>query len=194
MTTVAAGIVLYLFCRIILTGIYTVGQNERAVLCTFGRAERLGTRSTLEEPLSANLNDDEKERYSYPLLRVIPPGGPYLKMPWQTVHKISIATETVNMAFDPEEPEANSSGTLLEAVTRDQLNVGLSGQIRFSVSERNLYAYIFGVKNPLVHVMGFFVSVLRERIANFQASRMDNAASAQGDSTPVDGISINDFR
>ena len=78
---------------------------------------------------------------------------------------------------------------MLEAVTKDQLNTGLSGQIRFKISERNLYAYIFGVKNPIAHVMGYFVSVLRERIANFEAP---NAA----DGTPAiqTGISINDLR
>ncbi len=58
---------------------------------------------------------------------------------------------------------------MLEAVTKDQLNTGLNGQIRYRVSERNLYAYLFGVKRPIVHVMGYFVSILRERIANFEA-------------------------
>jgi regulator of protease activity HflC (stomatin/prohibitin superfamily) len=86
------------------------------------------------------------------------------------VHKASIATETINMAWDPEDPNANNrGGTVLEAVTKDQLNTGLTGQIRYRVSDRNLYAYLFGVKNPLAHVMGYFVSVLRERIANFEA-------------------------
>ena len=58
---------------------------------------------------------------------------------------------------------------MLEAVTKDQLNTGLTGQIRFQVSERNLYAYLFGMTNPIAHVMGYFVSVLRERIATFEA-------------------------
>ena len=73
------------------------------------------------------------------------------------------------MALDPEDPTANQGGTELEAVTKDQLNTGLTGQIRYRVCERNLYAYLFGVKQPIVHVMGYFVSVLRERIANFEA-------------------------
>ena len=60
---------------------------------------------------------------------------------------------------------------MLEAVTKDQLNTGLTGQIRYRVSERNLYAYLFGVKHPIAHVMGYFVSVLRERIANFEAPK-----------------------
>ena len=62
---------------------------------------------------------------------------------------------------------------MLEAVTKDQLNTGLTGQIRYRVSERNLYAYLFGVKNPIAHVMGYFVSILRERIANFEAPTGD---------------------
>jgi regulator of protease activity HflC (stomatin/prohibitin superfamily) len=75
---------------------------------------------------------------------------------------------------------------MLEAVTKDQLNVGLRGQLRFAVSERNLYAYLFGVKGPVVHVLAYFISVLRERIANFEARR-DQIQS-------VAGVSINDLR
>jgi regulator of protease activity HflC (stomatin/prohibitin superfamily) len=95
------------------------------------------------------------------------------------------------MAFDPQNPSANSAGTILEAVTKDQLNTGLTGQIRYRVSERNLYAYLFGVKFPIAHVMGYFVSVLRERIANFEAPKTAEAGSAGPD---IAGISINDLR
>jgi regulator of protease activity HflC (stomatin/prohibitin superfamily) len=102
---------------------------------------------------------------------------------------VSIATETANMAFDPESPTANHGGTVLEAVTKDQLNTGLTGQIRFQVSERNLYAYLFGVTKPIAHVMGYFVSVLRERIATFEAPGKDAA-----ETITVEGISINDLR
>ena len=127
-------------------------------------------------------------------MRVIPPGGPYFKWPWERVYKVSIATQTLSMAYDPDHPDANSGGQMLEAVTKDQLNTGLTGQIRYRVSERNLYAYLFGVKSPISHVMGFFVSVLRERIANFEAPP---AAVVEGDpivSSAVIGISINDLR
>ena len=79
------------------------------------------------------LSDEEKERYDYPQVRVIPPGGPYFKWPWEKVHKVSVATQTINMATDPENPSANYSGTMLEAVTKDQLNTGLKGQIRWQV-------------------------------------------------------------
>ena len=59
------------------------------------------------------------------------------------------------------------------------------------MSEENLYAYLFGVKNPIVHVMGYFISVLRERIANFEAPATADAAT---DAAAVQGISINDLR
>ncbi len=45
----------------------------------------------------------------------------------------------MNMAHDPEDPSANYQGSVLEAVTKDQLNTGLKGQIRWHISEKNLY-------------------------------------------------------
>jgi regulator of protease activity HflC (stomatin/prohibitin superfamily) len=104
----------------------------------------------------------------------------------------------MNLAVDPEDPAANRGGTVLEAVTKDQLNTGLIGQIRWRVSERNLYAYLFGVKHPITHVMGYFISVLRERIANFEAPPPPQApgetAPHLGLATAAIGISINDLR
>jgi len=133
-------------------------------------------------------------RYVYPQVRVIPPGGPYLKMPWEKVHKVSIATTTINMALDLENPQANDGGTRLEAVTKDQLNTGLTGQIRYHVSENNLYAFLFGIKQPFVHVMGYFVSVLRQRIANFEAKHATEDVAAAVPGGEMIGISINDLR
>lgn len=188
------GFIVWFLLRYLVSGLYTVNQNERAVKTSFGRAERIGNLTTLDDPVSEMLNEDQKSRYSYPQVRVIMPGGPYFKWPWERVHKISIATGTVNMAWDPEDPSANSNGTMLEAVTKDQLNTGLTGQIRYRVAERNLYAFLFGIKNPYAHVMGYFVSVLRERIANFEAPHTASQDEAAPDSAAVIGISINDIR
>jgi regulator of protease activity HflC (stomatin/prohibitin superfamily) len=192
------GFILWFLVRYLLAGLYTVDQNERAVKTIFGRAERIPDVTTLDDPIADYLRPEEKERYRYPQVRVIMPGGPYFKWPWERVYKVSIATQTVNMAFDPENPMANSGGQLLEAVTKDQLNTGLNGQIRYRVSERNLYAYLFGVKHPFVHVMGYFVSVLRERIANFEAPAGTGNELPLGsqplDASIVTGVSINDLR
>jgi regulator of protease activity HflC (stomatin/prohibitin superfamily) len=186
------GLMAWFVVRCLAAGVYTVNQNERAVKTNFGRAERIPGATTLNDPISQALNEDEKQRYVYPQVRVIMPGGPYFKLPWQRIYKVSIATQTMNMAFDPDDPHANQSGTVIEAVTKDQLNTGLTGQIRYRISERNLYAYLFGVKNPIAHVMGYFVSVLRERIATFEAPA-DPGAGA-GAAAAGSGISINDLR
>jgi regulator of protease activity HflC (stomatin/prohibitin superfamily) len=193
------GLLAYFIVRAILTGIYTVDQNERAVLTTFGRAERLAG-TTLDDPIAETLTDEEKQRYAYPQLHVKGPGGPYFKLPWQRVYKITVATQTLNIAFDPESPMANNNNQVLEAVTKDQLNTGLTGQLRYTVSERNLYATLFAVKNPIAHVMGYFVSILRERIANFDAPPLavvtDSVVPGGSSVEPamVQGISINDLR
>ena len=193
------GFVTWFLVRYLVAGLYTVNQNERAVKTTFGRAERVGNATTLQDPISEGLNDDERARYAYPQVRVIAPGGPYFKWPWERVHKVTVATQTMNMATDLENPQANSNGTMLEAVTKDQLNTGLKGQIRYRVAEKNLYAFVFGVKHPIVHVMGYFISVLRERIANFEAPPAP--APAVGSTlvspelaTAAMGVSINDLR
>jgi len=189
------GFIAWFLTRYLLAGIYTVDQNERAVKTVFGRAERLGTQTTLDDPISESLNPEERERYAYPQVRVIPPGGLYFKWPWEKVYKVSVATQTLNMAFDPEDPSANLGGTRISAVTKDQLDTGLTGQIRYRVSERNLYAYLFGVKRPIVHVMGYFISVLRERIANFVApNKPGEESDAMSSAASVAGVSINDLR
>ena len=190
------GFIAWFLVRYLVAGMYTVNQNERAVKTSFGRAERVGKATTLDDPIAEHLRPEERERYCYPQLRVIPPGGPYFKWPWERVYKVSVATQTINMAFDPENPGANDAGTVLEAVTKDQLNTGLKGQIRYRVSEKNLYAYIFGVKRPIVHIMGYFVSVLRERIANFEAPahKTEVGEGLPNPDAVIAGISINDLR
>ncbi len=193
---VLAGFLLYFFVRCILAGLFTVQQNERAVITSFGRAQRIKEKTTLDLPVGESLNERDRERYVYPQLRVIGPGGPYFKFPWQKVYKVDIAIRTVNLAFDPEAPTANQGNTILDAVTKDQLNIGITGQLRYKVSELNLYAFLFGVKNPIAHIMGYFVSILRERIANFEARETSAAVMPEGvaEAVVMEGVSINDLR
>jgi regulator of protease activity HflC (stomatin/prohibitin superfamily) len=193
---IVLGFMAWFFLRYVLSGFFTVDQDERAVKTRFGRAARLGKSTSLDDPIAEHLNEKDRERYIYPQVRVIQPGGPYFRWPWERVHKVRVATETINMAMDLETPSANNNGTMLEAVTKDQLNIGLTGQIRYRVSERNMYAYLFGVKRPIVHVMGYFVAILRQRIASFQSedtSIIGDDIEAL-DEDLIDGISINDLR
>ena len=199
MGPVVVGLFLGLFgwfiIRCVLFGIYTVQQDERAVKTRFGRAVRLGKQTTLNSPIAEHLNEKERDRYIYPQLKIIPPGGPYFKWPWEQIHKVNVSVQTINMAFDPDTPKANQGGTVLDAVTKDELNIGLRGQIRYRISEQNLYAYLFGVSRPISHISGYFVSLLRDKIASFEARREAMLA----DDSPfaseiVDDVSINDLR
>jgi regulator of protease activity HflC (stomatin/prohibitin superfamily) len=188
-----AGLLAWFVFRFVLRGFYTVGPNERAVITTFGRAERVGTATTLDDPVTHSLRPDEAGRYVYPQVRVVGPGVHH-RWPWQKVNKASIATVTVSIAYDPDDPEANHNGTVLDAVTKDQLNTGFTGQLRYTISDHNLYAYLFGVKNPVSHVMGYFVSILRDRVANFTAPHEDIETEDPADLDAAQGISINDLR
>ena len=87
------GFLVWFFVRYGLGGFYTVGPNERAVLTTFGRAQRVGEMTTLDDPVSQSLRAEERDRYAYPQVRVISPGFSW-KFPWQTLYKVSIATNT----------------------------------------------------------------------------------------------------
>jgi regulator of protease activity HflC (stomatin/prohibitin superfamily) len=191
------GLVLFAVVRVLSTGFYTVRPDQRAVLTSFGKAERLSSGATANEsePL---LSEDEQQRYDYPAVRVISPGGPYFKWPWQKVYKVSVATHAVDLVWDPSKAQET-----IESVTKDNLTTGVNGQLRYRVCENNLYAYLFGVQSPLEHVMGYFVSVLRERIANFVDPKGQSLIADievegdEGDSSAVDlseGVSINDLR
>jgi regulator of protease activity HflC (stomatin/prohibitin superfamily) len=191
------GILLYFFLRVLVRGFYTVKPDERAVMTSFGRAQRLG-QAMVTDP---SLNEEEQSRYQFPLVRVIRPGGPYFKWPWQEVRKVSVATRSLPLTWDP-----TKNQTTVEAVTKDNLTTGVDGQIRFRVAERNLYAYLFGVAQPMEHVMGYFIAVLRERVANFVDPRGTSLLAnpelpedspeylAAVASDLSEGVSINDLR
>jgi regulator of protease activity HflC (stomatin/prohibitin superfamily) len=167
---------------VLLFGVYTIGPTQRGVISSFGRVQRIGDNTTINDPiLSADLKEEEKHRYNYPVIRVIQPGGPYFKWPWQRLRKIDMTIQTTDITWDPDKEQ-----DAIESVTKDNLTVNVSGQIRWRPCERNLYAYVFGVSDPQVHIMGFFVAVLRDRIATF--SRDDDGGLA------AEGISINDLR
>lgn len=164
----------------LLFGVYSIGPTERGVLTTFGRVQRTPGCTAEDPQLGALLTTEEKTRYNYPNVRVIPQGGPYFKWPWQKLYKVDMTIQTVDITWDPDIQQ-----DAIEAVTKDNLTVQITGQIRWKPCERNLYAYLFGVSHPAAHVVGYFISVLRDRIATFRGEAHDGA---------VEGVSINDLR
>ena len=192
------GILIYSVFRCILSGFYTVKPTQRAVLTSFGKAKR-AVDVDVAPPEQSTLSEEEQSRYSYPRVNVIPPGGPYFKWPWEKVYKVDVATQAMDITWDPTKHQDT-----IEAVTKDNLTTGVRGQIRYRVSEKNLYAYLFGVSSPFEHVMGYFISILRERIAKFTDPNgqslfpdapEDSDPNSKPDANEVDeGVSINDLR
>lgn len=187
------GVLAYVFIRCLIGGFYTVKPDERAVITSFGRARRLKENASEDE---STLSEEEAERYNFPSIEVVKPGGPYFRWPWQKVHKVNIATHSRDITWDPTKDQDT-----IEAVTKDNLTTGVRGQIRFRVSENHLYAYLFGVESPMEHVMGYFVSILRERISNFVDPKSqdllkvtDEVEFDEDDDGTYQGVSINDLR
>ena len=194
---VVIGFVAWFLVRYLVAGLYTVDQNERAVKTRFGRAQRIGGRTTLTTRSPSTCARTSAS--ATPTRRCGDPAGrPVLQVAvGEGLQGLDRHADGQHGAATPRTRTPTSSGTMLEAVTKDQLNTGLTGQIRYRVSEQNLYAYLFGVKQPIVHVMGYFVSILRERIANFEApARAVAARGSQPRRRPAScsGISINDLR
>ena len=198
---VPLGFLLWFFVRYGVLGFYTVGPNERAVLSTFGRAQRLGGGS-LEDPIAQALRPDERDRYKYP-------AGPgdrsrvlHWKLPWQSAHKVSDRDQhTVSIAYDPEDPQANSGGRVLEAVTKDQLNTGLNGQLRFTISgTQSCTPTSSGSRTPsriswVISCLGAARPNRELRGAGRRKPRLDASNEAGGEvGASVQGISINDLR
>ena len=73
-SAIILGIIFYFVLRYCLGGFYTVSPNEKAVITSFGRAQRLSNFTTLDLPISSLLDEEEKERFAYPQLEAIGPG------------------------------------------------------------------------------------------------------------------------
>ncbi len=186
-TAFLLGVLVFVIYKVFVRAFYTVKPDERAVMTSFGRARRLDKLMVTDD----SLNEEEMERYRAPRLRTIDPGGPYFKWPWQEVRKVRVVTEAIDLTWDPTKTQHT-----IESVTKDNLTTGVGGQIRYRVAESNLYAYCFGVDSPLEHVMGYFISVLRERIANFVDPKGQGLVT-EGEPSELsvsEGVSINDLR
>ena len=57
---VAVGVIGWFLVRYLVAGVYTVNQNERAVKTSFGRVERVGNATTLQDPIAEALLAEER--------------------------------------------------------------------------------------------------------------------------------------
>jgi regulator of protease activity HflC (stomatin/prohibitin superfamily) len=67
---IALGFVAYVLLRALMMGFFTVAPNERAVLTSFGRAQRISSATTLDTPLAEDLEHSDRDRY-----KAQPPDG-----------------------------------------------------------------------------------------------------------------------
>ena len=58
----------------LLLGVYSIGPTVRGVITTFERAQRLEESTAGGPEWGGSLTAKERQRYDYPLIRVIPPG------------------------------------------------------------------------------------------------------------------------
>src|SRR5260370_16920571 len=86
------GFAIWFLVRYLAGGVYTVDQNQRAVKTNFGRAGRIPGATTLNDPISAGLDADEKQRYQYPQVRLIIPRRPHFNCPFPKTYTLSIPT------------------------------------------------------------------------------------------------------
>ena len=57
---IVLGVTAYLLLRALMMGFFTVAPNERAVLTSFGRAQRIGRATTLDTPLADDLPEADR--------------------------------------------------------------------------------------------------------------------------------------
>ena len=183
------GIVIGVALWTISTMFYVIQPDQRAVKSIFGKAVRMTNH------VDMGLKDAEAKWYWYPNLKVIQPGL-HIKMPWEKIHKVNVSTQVMNIAHDIEVPTANNNGQAIDAIGRDQMDLDIKGQIRYRVSERNIYPFIFGLKNPVVYIMGYFSAILREKVATFEPPAQQTVDTAEGTEKLHEAgtVSINDLR
>ena len=53
------GVLAFLAVYCLLGGLYTINQNERAVVTNFGRAERIGNKTSLDLPIAQQFRPED---------------------------------------------------------------------------------------------------------------------------------------
>jgi hypothetical protein len=126
------GLMAHVLLRALMLGFFTVAPNERAVLTSFGKAQRIASVSTLDTPLAEDLPASDRDRYRYPQLQVIGPG--VSRWPWQQVLRSMSPFPRRASPLIRNAAGQSGRGQVLEAVTQDQLNIRLPG--RFASTSR----------------------------------------------------------
>ena len=85
--------------------------------------------------------------------------GLHNKQPWDHVLRVSIKEQNVELSGDDDRT----------VMTNDGIVIRYQSALRFAVVVDQLEHHLFGLARPIPHMVGTFICVLRNEIANFQA-------------------------
>jgi regulator of protease activity HflC (stomatin/prohibitin superfamily) len=127
---------------------YRVEEGHLAVVTEFGKVEM----------------KDEKNK----LLKTYGPGL-HWKWPWKKYQVTSMMERNLDLSG-----EAGGITTMAE----DGTILRLDSKLRYAPLEKELYTYLFVMKNATAHIKGLFTCLLRNEIANF-GSKFSQSIEAQ---------------
>ena len=122
---------------IVTQSFYRVEEGYIAVITAFGRVEMI----------------DEENR----ILKTYGPGLQW-KQPWKQPHITSLMERNLDLSGEV--------GGII-AMAEDGTILRLDSKLRYAPREKDLYTYLFVMKNPTAHIQGLFTCLLRNEIANF---------------------------
>jgi regulator of protease activity HflC (stomatin/prohibitin superfamily) len=132
-----AFILLLLFC--LLKSFFTIDQGHVGILQTFGRVHTT-------------------KHFSENALQLIGPGA-HWKWPWQKVQKMAMMEQCLDLSENSHEDKS------VHALASDGTPWHLSVNLRFSPKNEQLYDYLFTLKEPVAHIRGLFLGLLRNEVA-----------------------------
>ncbi|WP_176736978.1 SPFH domain-containing protein [Oligoflexus tunisiensis] len=137
-------ILVSLFCGFLLYLVYLASR------CLFQVQEgHVGVLVSCGKALHVDGREDQ--------LRTLGPGL-HWKWPWQTVHKVSMMEQMIDLSGE-------QGGTT--AMASDGTMLRLDSKLRFTPQAAHLHHYLFSMERPVEHVKGLFTCLLRNEIANF---------------------------
>ncbi|HEY8269602.1 MAG TPA: SPFH domain-containing protein, partial [Pseudobdellovibrionaceae bacterium] len=135
--------------------VFKVEEGHAAVLTRFGAVVYEDEESTSDvNPL---------DFIDHRRVKTFKPGVHWI-WPWEKVHCFS----TMERVLDLSGPDGGR-----HAMTADGTILRIDSKIRFKPLEKHLYAYMFGLKNPMEHIKELFTCLIRNEIANFCNSKVD---------------------
>ncbi|MBC7658422.1 MAG: SPFH domain-containing protein [Chitinophagaceae bacterium] len=142
---------------------FQVEEGHVAVRSAFGKAEFL--------------NEREKK------LKTFGPGL-HFKWPWQTVHNVSLMEQMIDLSGE-------EGGTT--AMASDGTMLRLDSKLRFTPKQTELYNYLFSMAEPVEHVKGLFICLLRNEIANFDNRDRSKASGRQSNLSLLPHVQVGSY-